>query len=119
MSKPWRLALLVLVPYLLAATGALAHAVLVESRPAARSTVAGPDVDVYVRFNVRIDGPRSQLSLLPPDQKPRTLTLDEQDRPEALSAKVRDLRPGSYRLRWQVLASDGHITRGEVPFEVR
>jgi methionine-rich copper-binding protein CopC len=28
------------------------------------------------------------------------------------------LLPGEYRLRWQVLASDGHITRGEIPFAV-
>jgi methionine-rich copper-binding protein CopC len=28
------------------------------------------------------------------------------------------LLPGEYRLRWQVLASDGHITRGEISFAV-
>jgi methionine-rich copper-binding protein CopC len=28
------------------------------------------------------------------------------------------LAPGDYRLRWQVLAYDGHITRGEIPFTV-
>jgi hypothetical protein len=26
---------------------------------------------------------------------------------------------GAYRLQWQVLAGDGHITRGEVPFQVK
>jgi methionine-rich copper-binding protein CopC len=30
-----------------------------------------------------------------------------------------DLSPGAYSVRWQVLAVDGHITRGEVPFTVR
>jgi methionine-rich copper-binding protein CopC len=25
---------------------------------------------------------------------------------------------GAYVLRWQVLATDGHITRGKVPFRV-
>jgi len=28
------------------------------------------------------------------------------------------LVPGLYSLRWQVLAVDGHITRGDVPFTV-
>jgi methionine-rich copper-binding protein CopC len=28
------------------------------------------------------------------------------------------LTPGTYVLRWQVLAIDGHITRGDVPFTV-
>jgi copper resistance protein C len=28
------------------------------------------------------------------------------------------MAPGSYSVRWQVLAIDGHITRGDVPFTV-
>jgi len=28
------------------------------------------------------------------------------------------LAPGAHVLRWQVLAIDGHITRGDVPFTV-
>jgi methionine-rich copper-binding protein CopC len=26
--------------------------------------------------------------------------------------------PGAYKLQWQVLASDGHISRGEISFTV-
>jgi methionine-rich copper-binding protein CopC len=26
---------------------------------------------------------------------------------------------GAYVLRWQILAMDGHITRGNVPFQVK
>jgi methionine-rich copper-binding protein CopC len=29
-----------------------------------------------------------------------------------------DLAAGGYVLRWQVLAIDGHITRGDIPFAV-
>jgi methionine-rich copper-binding protein CopC len=29
-----------------------------------------------------------------------------------------DLAPGQYTLRWQALALDGHITRGDLPFTV-
>ena len=29
------------------------------------------------------------------------------------------LTPGAYVMRWQVLAVDGHITRGDVPFTVQ
>ena len=28
-------------------------------------------------------------------------------------------KPGDYVLHWQVLATDGHITRGDVPFTVK
>ena len=29
------------------------------------------------------------------------------------------MKAGDYVLRWQVLATDGHITRGELHFRVR
>jgi len=96
-----------------------AHAILVEATPAKNGTVAGPDFVVRLKFNSRIDGARSQLSLVLPDKTVRTLTLEKQTAPEVLSAKAVGLKPGACRLRWQVLASDGHITRGEYPFDVK
>jgi methionine-rich copper-binding protein CopC len=36
--------------------------------------------------------------------------------PDSLAAEIEGLVPGRYRLRWQVLAVDGHITRGDIPF---
>lgn len=99
---------------------ALAHAILLEASPAANSTVRGPDLDVRLRFNSRIDGERSRLSLGLPGGKVRILELESPAvGPAILSAKLRGLAPGSYRLRWQVLAADGHITRGEIPFQVK
>ncbi len=88
-----------------------AHAVLEESTPAAGSTV-GPKLEIKLRFNTRIDGKRSQLELVTPPGKSQPVTLESQDSPQIVSAHVA-LQDGSYRLRWQVLAVDGHITRGE------
>ena len=96
-----------------------AHAILVEATPAAKSTVAGPDLDVRLRFNSRIDGPRSRLTLVQPGGHARALPLEPQTAPDVLTAKAAALARGAYRLRWQVLAADGHITRGEVPFQVK
>lgn len=95
-----------------------AHAILVQSSPAVGATVAGPDVAIELRFNVRIDRDRSRLTLTLPDRAPRPLKILGADKPEILSAKATDLKPGEYHLHWQVLAEDGHITRGDVPFEV-
>jgi methionine-rich copper-binding protein CopC len=103
----------------MAAAPLAAHAILLEAAPAKNSTLDGPDVAIRLRFNSRIDGARSQLSLLLPDRSVQPLKLDKQPAPEILSTSARGLRAGSYRLRWQVLASDGHITRGEVPFTVK
>jgi hypothetical protein len=92
--------------------------VLLESSPALKSSVAGPDVPLKLRFNVRIDAARSRLTLIAPDGSSQTLEISGQDPPNTISAQAKGLHPGAYRLRWQVLASDGHITRGEIPFTV-
>lgn len=96
----------------------LAHAVLMESSPALKSSVSGPDVPLKLRFNVRIDAARSRLTLVDPEGASQALEISKQDSPETISAEAKGLHSGLYRIRWQVLASDGHITRGEIPFTV-
>jgi methionine-rich copper-binding protein CopC len=97
-----------------------AHAVLVASSPAAHSSVKGPDVVIELRFNARIDAARSNLTISGPDRKVRPLEITAQDpgKPALLNTTAHGLAPGAYQLRWQVLAADGHITRGQVPFTV-
>lgn len=94
------------------------HAVLKETKPAANSKVAGPDVPIVLKYNVRIDVKLSKLQLLNPDNSTTDLKIEGQSSPDTLSAKATGLKPGTYRIRWQVLAPDGHITRGEIPFTV-
>ena len=94
------------------------HAVLKETKPAANSKVAGPDVPIMLKYNVRIDVKLSKLQLLNPDNSTTDLKIEGQSSPDTLSAKATGLKPGTYRIRWQVLAPDGHITRGEIPFTV-
>jgi len=103
---------------LLIVAPASAHAVLLESSPALKSAVSGPDVPVKLRFNVRIDALRSRLTLIRPDGSAQALEISKQTPADILSAEATGLAVGAYRLRWQVLASDGHITRGEIPFTV-
>jgi len=97
---------------------AWAHAIVVESSPRANGLVKGPMVQVKLRFNVRIDGPRSQLSLVGPNGNSRALDALQQPSPDSLAATLSGLLPGKYQLHWQVLANDGHITRGDIPFTV-
>jgi copper resistance protein C len=95
-----------------------AHAVVMESSPALKSSVSGPDVPIKLRFNVRIDALRSRLMLIHPNGSAQALEISKQTPADTLSAEATGLVAGAYRLRWQVLASDGHITRGEIPFTV-
>ena len=60
----------------------------------------------------------STLTLLTPQGSVKKVTIESEPAPGALSAKLSGLVKGAYVLRWQVLATDGHITRGKVPFQV-
>jgi copper resistance protein C len=108
----------VLLVFILSSNLAYAHAILVESLPAANSTVAGPSIPIKLRFNVRIDAKRSRLELVGPE-KTSTLLSATQPTPDVLQAVAEGLTAGAYSLRWQVLAADGHITKGEIPFNVK
>lgn len=95
-----------------------AHAVLMQSTPKLNSTVTGPDVPIWLKFNVRVDGSRSRLHLIAPDGSPLALEAVKQPTPDTLESRATGLKAGAYKLQWQVLASDGHISRGEVAFTV-
>jgi len=99
-------------------TVASGHAILIETTPAANATVTGPVVTLRLRFNSRIDAARSQLIVVLPGSRSRKLLLQPQPSPDTLISRAGGLTRGTYKLRWQVLADDGHITRGEVPFKV-
>ena len=97
---------------------AWAHAILMESKPAVHASVKGPDVSVWLRYNVRVDGSRSRLHLVAPDGSEQNLSLAKQTSPDILESQASGLKPGAYKLIWNVLASDGHMSKGEVPFTV-
>jgi methionine-rich copper-binding protein CopC len=114
-----RLAALLLAGGLsLGSAAARAHAIVVSSLPAAGAVVHDKSGRVMVRFNSRIDPLRSRLLLVRPDGSSTALELADAPGRDTLTATVSELTPGSYRLRWQVLAIDGHITRGDIPFTV-
>ncbi len=113
-----RTTLLAALLILLAVPGiAAAHAILVESEPPVGGTVPAGPVAFRLRYNSRIDHDRSRLTLTRPDRTREVLRTPADDRVDMLTTAA-DLAPGSYSLRWQVLAVDGHITRGDVSFVV-
>ena len=110
---PIRLALALLA---LAPLPAAAHAILMQSQPAAGATIPGGPTHILLRYNSRIDQARSRLELRAAGQPPAVLKL-EPSGDDSLAATA-PLAPGAWVLRWQVLAVDGHITRGDVPLTV-
>ena len=119
LSRRWKHALLTLAIVLTGSQLLFAHAILVDSSPKQNSTVTGPDVDITLRYNVRIDGGRSRVALVAADGTKSDLKLDQQSQPDILKGKAGGLKPGTYKLEWHVLASDGHMSKGEVSFTVQ
>jgi methionine-rich copper-binding protein CopC len=94
------------------------HAVLVSAVPSVSEVMNGPDVPVKLQFNARVDAKRSRIILVTPNSEQLTLPISEKSPVDGLVSEAKGLTAGAYILRWQVLANDGHITRGEVHFRV-
>jgi methionine-rich copper-binding protein CopC len=97
---------------------ASAHAILLDSQPAAGATVKPGKVALTLRYNSRIDATRSVVTLTGPDGAAHTLHIAAGTTPATLTTEV-ELAAGTYLLHWQVLAIDGHITRGELRFTAK
>ena len=113
----FRIALLLIL--LVAGMHLEAHAILKSSSPVNGGSVTRPDMPVKLTFNVRVDSARSKLQLVMPDASIVELPVGKWPSPDTLVSKLTGLKPGAYVIRWQVLAPDGHISRGEIPFTVR
>ena len=99
------------------AAKAQAHAILIDSTPPVHGTMAAGHAALVLRFNSRIDRERSRLTLIGAGKEQSRLVIDEAGPADVMTAAA-DLAAGDYTVRWQVLAVDGHITRGDMPFTV-
>jgi copper resistance protein C len=96
---------------------ASAHAILVDSTPKPNGTVPAGHVQLAFKYNSKIDQHRSRMVLVKSDKSETVLTIETNNNANELDAST-DLTPGSYTIRWQALALDGHLTRGDLPFTV-
>jgi methionine-rich copper-binding protein CopC len=117
----WRWGLRLLLAAVMSPSVAQAHAILEESTPPAGTALKPGPLDLHLRYNSRIDRARSRLTLIRPDRTKDTVPIDAEGAPDIIAAHL-DLPtaspPGLYVIRWQVLAVDGHITRGDIPLTV-
>ncbi len=115
---PRALLLLILASTLSWPSQVLAHAIIVASSPEPRQTVATSELKIALRFNSRVDRSRSRLALVRPSGAQETLMITEGGVGETIEAEATGLQKGAHRLLWQTLSIDGHVTHGEIPFEV-
>ena len=97
---------------------ASAHAILVDSTPKANGSLPAGHASFALKYNSKIDQGRSRLVLVAPDHSETQLRIvTDSHKPNELDSEA-ELKPGAYVIRWQALALDGHITRGDLPFTV-
>ena len=113
-----RLVLLLILVF--APSAAWAHAYLVKSTPAKRSVLNHPPAKIQLWFNERLEARYSSLTLTDGNGKPVETGTPEVslDDPKQLSATVKPLPPGRYRIQYRVLSVDGHIVKDQYSFTV-
>lgn len=97
---------------------AFAHAILVHSSPADQAVVHSHQVDIALDYDSRIEARRCTVKLTDAAGKPVALQMERSAKPSELNAVAHGLANGKFQIHWQVLANDGHITRGDVTFAV-
>lgn len=115
--KKWFVLTATITAFVLASVPAFAHAILEESQPANNATVSAGKIVFHLTYNSRIDRDRSILTVVDANQSKSILPKAEAPTANILTGSM-VLSPGRYKLYWQVLSTDGHITRGQISFTV-
>jgi len=102
-------------------TAALAHAVLVKSIPAQRSSLTESPPRVELWFNERLEPAYSRASVT--DEAGTQIDLRDALVSKAdarrLSLSLPPLRPGRYAVKFRVLSVDGHVVESSLTFTVK
>lgn len=108
----------VVLALLLCAGSAVGHSLLLESTPAANSSIDAPPRELRLRFNNRIEKRLSRVRLVDDRGTARDLPVAEDGAADWLTAGIPSVTPGRYRVEWQVLSTDGHVVTGRFSFTV-
>jgi len=100
---------------------ALAHAIVLESSPVHDAVLTESPGRIVLRFNSRIEAALSRVTIEAVNGKAVALPAARDAGQEAnrLVVPVGPLAPGTYIVRYRVLAADGHITEGALRFSVK
>jgi len=100
---------------------ALAHAVLVKSIPAQRSSLTESPPRVELWFNERLEPAYSRASVT--DEAGTQIDLRDalvsKEDARRLSLSLPPLRPGRYAVKFRVLSVDGHVVESSLTFTVK
>jgi methionine-rich copper-binding protein CopC len=100
---------------------ARAHAIVLEASPAHDSVLAAPPTRLVLRFNSKIEHALSRVTIETAIGRPVALPVARATEQDAarLVVPLSPLAPGTYIVRYRVLAADGHVTEGALRFTIR
>ena len=104
--------------FCLMAAAVAAHPHLEQAQPAADSTAAGVG-ELRLRFSEAVEPRLSTVRLETEEERTVTAPAAEPDAadPKVLVVRLYEkLAPGRYRVRWSVVAADGHKMTGAFTF---
>ena len=96
----------------------LAHAVLTKTSLEGKTVRANTATTVTLRFNAGIETGFTKVVLVDEKHAEHVLEVLPDAEPGTVSVTVPALAPGSYGLRYKVLATDGHVTESVLRFKV-
>ena len=100
---------------------AFAHAVLVKSSPAAGEVLPQDSLELHLTFTEALEPRFSTFKVEAVDggdKAPVSVSFEERDKSVVLKLENK-LRPGSYKLHWNVVSTDTHRSEGELAFSVK
>lgn len=120
MRKPKLFAAASVLLFLANYTVCWAHAIVVDSNPREGAVLKRAPVRIQLRFNVKIEKALTRVTLTKGDQQAIALPRADfiQGAPERFEVPLPRLEPGNYKLRYSVLAADGHATQGVLRFSI-
>ncbi len=95
-----------------------AHMVLQKSEPTANAVLTSPPSEVHLTFNEAPDLKVSKMDIKGLSGQPKLVNLHVTDK-SLMAAVQGDMPDGAYTVLWQAAGDDGHMQKGEVPFNVK
>ena len=96
----------------------LAHAVLTKASLEGATVRAETSTPVTLSFNAAIEPGFTKVMLVNERNEERVLEALPRGEPGKVTVTVPPLAPGTYGLRYKVLAADGHVTESVLRFTV-
>lgn len=97
-----------------------AHAFLDTANPAVGATLKSPPAEVSITFTEALEPAFSRITVV--DESGQRVDLGNDhaasDNPMRFSVGLKALKPGSYKVLWQVTSVDTHKTKGSYAFTI-